>query len=576
MNTPFWPLVALLADGLAHDVQTLANTLNKKIPQLNAAWQDMPAHIQNLLRQQNGVWQLTKTLALIPEHIFNNCACQYGFNPRLLVQTTSTNTILLEQVRHLPADTPPQICLAYEQTAGRGRQDKAWKNRIGECLMFSLSWSFLRPQAELGGLALVVALAVAQTLRELGVAAQIKWPNDLMLDNSKLGGILIETIPRQKQQTTAVIGIGLNFSIPDQIGTATAIQSLLPQAQVTQIFQGILARLAQYLPRFNQNGLNPFLADYNSLHRDQGKMVHLLADGSSIAEGTVSGIAASGALLLQTASGERSFVTGEISLRPGAAQNQLKEAGSKRYLLLDAGNSKLKWAWVENGCILSYGKAAYYDLQPLTQDWAQHGTGVQRIIGCAVCGKARQQQIANILPSPVTWLPSMPEALGIYNHYRNPAEHGADRWFNVIGSRRYSRHACVVVSCGTAVTVDALTDDNHYLGGSILPGFHLMKEALSRRTANLNRPLGKPYAFATTTPNAMASGIMDAVCGAIVLMHARLQQKAGAGKPVDIIITGGGANKVAQALPNTFVLDNRIEIVDNLVIYGLLNWVEYA
>ncbi|MCO6513092.1 MAG: biotin--[acetyl-CoA-carboxylase] ligase [Snodgrassella sp.] len=575
MNTPFWPLLALLADGQAHNVRTLANTLNKKIPQLNAAWQEMPVHIQNLLRQHNDVWQLTKTLALIPEHIFNDCARQHGFNPRLLVQTTSTNTILLEQLRHAPTDTLPQICLAYEQTAGRGRQGKSWQNRIGECLMFSLSWSFLRPQAQLGGLALVVALAVAQTLRELGITAQIKWPNDLMLDNSKLGGILIETIPQQKQ-TTAIIGIGLNFSIPDQIGTATAIQSLQPQAQVTQIFQGILARLVQYLPHFNQHGLSPFLNDYNLLHRDQGQLVHLLVDGCNLAEGTVSGIAASGALLLQTASGERSFVTGEISLRPGAAQCPKTQSSKKRYLLLDAGNSKLKWAWVENGCILSYGKAAYYNLQPLIQDWAQHGASVQRIIGCAVCSKVRQQQIASILPCSVTWLSSMPEALGIYNHYRNPAEHGADRWFNVIGCRRYSQQACVVISCGTAVTIDALTDNNHYLGGSILPGFHLMKEALSKRTANLNRPLGKPYAFATTTPNAMASGIMDAVCGAIVLMHTRLQQKIGAGKPVDIIITGGGANKVAQALPNTFVLDNRIEIVDNLVIYGLLNWVEYA
>ena len=69
---------------------------------------------------------------------------------------------------------------------------------------------------------------------------------------------------------------------------------------------------------------------------------------------------------------------------------------------------------------------------------------------------------------------------------------------------------------------------------------------------------------------------MDAVCGAIVLMHERLQHKIGAGKSVDIIITGGGANKVAQALPHSFVLDNRIEIVDNLVLYGLINWVEYA
>lgn len=575
MNTPFWPLLALLADGLAHEVQTLAGILNKKIPQLNAAWQDMPAHIQNLLRQRNGVWQLTKTLALIPEHIFNTSARQYGFNPQLLEQTTSTNSVLLEQLRYAPVNTVPQICLAYEQTAGRGRQGKSWQNRIGDCLMFSLSWSFKRPQAELGGLALVVALAVAQTLRELGVAAQIKWPNDLMLDKNKLGGILIETIAQQNQ-TTAVIGIGINFSLPDQVGTATAILSLLPHAQVTQIFQGILAKLIQYLPRFDQTGLDSFLNDYNQLHRDQGQIVHLLANGKTIAEGTVNGIASSGALLLQTADGERRFVTGEISLRPGTAQNQVQANNRKRYLLLDAGNSKLKWAWIENGCILGYGKAAYYDLKPLIQDWTRQGAGVQRIIGCAVCGEARQQQIAGILPLPVQWLPSMPEALGISNHYRNPAEHGADRWFNLIGSRRYSRQACVVVSCGTAVTVDALTDTNHYLGGSILPGFYLMKEALSRRTANLNRPLGKPYAFATTTPNAMASGIMDAVCGAIVLMHARLQQKIGAGKPVDIIITGGGANKVAQALPNTFVLDNRIEIVDNLVIYGLLNWVEYA
>ena len=70
--------------------------------------------------------------------------------------------------------------------------------------------------------------------------------------------------------------------------------------------------------------------------------------------------------------------------------------------------------------------------------------------------------------------------------------------------------------------------------------------------------------------------ILDAVCGAIILMHGRLQHKVGAGKPVDLIITGGGAAKVAQALPPQFSLDNRVEIVDNLVIYGLLNWVEHT
>ena len=78
---------------------------------------------------------------------------------------------------------------------------------------------------------------------------------------------------------------------------------------------------------------------------------------------------------------------------------------------------------------------------------------------------------------------------------------------------------------------------------------------------------------ATTTPNAITSGMMDAVCGAVIMMHGRLQQKTGEGKPVDVIITGGGASKVVNALPKQFVLDNTVKIVDNLVIYGLLNWV---
>lgn len=167
----------------------------------------------------------------------------------------------------------------------------------------------------------------------------------------------------------------------------------------------------------------------------------------------------------------------------------------------------------------------------------------------------------------------MAQALGIRNHYRNPAEHGVDRWFNTLGSRMFSTNACVVVSCGTAVTIDALTDDNHYLGGSIMPGFHLMKEAMAQKTANLNRPIGRAYPFPTTTPNALAGGMMDAVCGAIILMHGRLKEKVGREKPVDIVITGGGAARVAQAMPQDFASENNIKVVDNLVIYGLSSWV---
>ncbi|MCC9395570.1 type III pantothenate kinase, partial [Enterobacter hormaechei subsp. steigerwaltii] len=178
----------------------------------------------------------------------------------------------------------------------------------------------------------------------------------------------------------------------------------------------------------------------------------------------------------------------------------------------------------------------------------------------------KKAQVQEQLARKIEWLPSSAQALGIRNHYRHPEEHGSDRWFNALGSRRFSRNACVVVSCGTAVTVDALTDDGHYLGGTIMPGFHLMKESLAVRTANLNRHAGKRYPFPTTTGNAVASGMMDAVCGSVMMMHGRLKEKTGAGKPVDVIITGGGAAKVAEALPPAFLAENTVRVADNLVI----------
>ena len=106
-----------------------------------------------------------------------------------------------------------------------------------------------------------------------------------------------------------------------------------------------------------------------------------------------------------------------------------------------------------------------------------------------------------------------------------------------------------------------------------MPGFHLMRESLARKTANLKIPEGHAYPFATSTANALASGMSDAVCGALILMHGRLQARV-RGEPVDVVITGGGAKKVAAALPAQFALDNAVKIVDNLVIFGLINWIE--
>ena len=422
----------------------------------------------------------------------------------------------------------------------------------------------------MGALSLAVGLACCNALQRLGVPVQLKWPNDLVVGSDKLGGILIETM-RSGGKTAAVIGIGLNFVLPKEIENATSVQaacqSVPPSA--AELLGILLGELDGILSEFAVHGFAPFLAAYEAANRDQGASVRLLHNGQVLEEGTVLGVTEQGVLRLETAGGEKRIASGEISLRQSIAP---AGRAATRYLLLDGGNSRLKWAWAENGKIGNVSGAPYRDLQQLGEDWRHFGGNGVAIVGSAVCGDEKKALVQEQLAAEIEWLPSMPHALGIRNHYRNPAEHGSDRWFNALGSRRFSRNACVVVSCGTAVTIDALTDDGSYLGGSIMPGFHLMKEAMAMKTANLNRRIGRVYPFPTTTSNALASGMMDAVCGAVILMHGRLKEKIGGEKTVDVILTGGGAAKVAEALPQEFVLDNDIKILDNFVIYGLLSW----
>ena len=572
-----WQLLAALADGAPQHVFALSKMLGLKPQQINGLWQQMPPHIRGLLRQHDGQWRLVRPLAVFDEARVQQIATAHGFQTALLNECPSSNDCVLEKAKQSPQAAHRALVVAHQQSCGRGRQGKSWQNRLGECLMFSLGWAFERPQHELGALALVAALACRQALHKLGVHAQIKWPNDLVMGADKLGGILIETV-RSGGRSVAVIGIGINFVLPKEVAQATSVQAALAAGRkagvsAEALLDALLAELAALLPVFEAQGFAPMLADYQAANRDQGRPVRLLQHGQTVHEGVVAGVTEVGALRLLTEEGERIVVSGEISLRLPEAAAPAPNA-PEGYLLLDGGNSQLKWAWVHGGQIGEIGRAPYRDLGKLGEEWRARSDGISRIIGSAVCGEAKKALVAAQLPQPIEWLASMPQGLGIRNHYRNPAEHGADRWFNALGARRFSSHACVVVSCGTAVTIDALTEDNHYLGGTIMPGFHLMKEAMAQKTANLNRPIGRVYPFPTTTANALASGMMDAVCGSILLMHARLQEKAGAGRQVDVVLTGGGAAKVAQALPSAFTLDNTVKIVDNLVIYGLLNWVE--
>lgn len=579
LNSRHWTLLAALSDGLPQHVSQLARVVGMKPQQLNGFWQQMPGHIRGLLRQHDGQWRLVRPLAVFAEESLQQMAGKQGFHAQLKHECSSSNDEIMALARQSADLAHKALCVAHFQTKGRGRQGRNWVNRQGECLMFSLGWTFDKPQYELGSLALVVALACRRALADIGLDVNIKWPNDLVVANDKLAGILIETA-RVENKTVAVIGIGINFVLPKEVENATSVQALFQTASkqgvsVKTLLNAVLVQLDALLNEYAQNGFASCVGEYDAANRDTDRPVLLLQEGRVVHEGVVKGVDAQGALRLQTDKGEKTIVSGEISLRPDNRPVQPAAAKPERFLLLDGGNSQLKWAWVVNGTFSEVGRAPYRDLTQLGEEWLQFADEDVKIVGCAVCGSVKKAMVEEQLTRPVEWLSSMPQALGIRNHYRRPEEHGSDRWFNALGSRRFTQNACVVVSCGTAVTTDALTEDNHYLGGTIMPGFHLMKEAMALKTANLNRPIGKVYPFPTTTPNAIASGMMDAVCGALMMMHGRLKDKTGEGKPVDIIITGGGAARVVQALPESFVHDNQVKIVDNLVIHGLLHWIAH-
>lgn len=566
-----YSIITALADGQQHHVTELSRLANCKPFQLNALWQQAPQHIRGLLRQRDGMWHLVRPIVWLPENYTS-----LFFNSQVLLETTSSNDILLADIRE-SISIHQRCVIALSQTQGRGQQGRVWENRSGECLMFSLGWSFQQEQAQLGALSAVVALACQRALANLHCPVMIKWPNDLVYGLKKLGGILIETV-RKDGQTHAVIGIGLNIVLPKMVENAISFQTIVQQKYTVEtLLNALLQELFQTLSQFSEQGFLPFQAAYQAVHRDQDCDVYLLQNGQIVNEGKVQGVDNDGALLLSTANGLQKVMSGETSLRlpEQVLQKQALPLPPQHYLLFDAGNSRLKWAWIEGEEIVRTGQAPYRDLSGLQTEWQLYGHRIHRIVGSAVCSEMKRILVAESIGQPVEWLPSMPKALGLINHYRYPDEHGADRWFNALGSCRFSQYARIIVSCGTAVTIDAITADQHYLGGTIMPGFYLMRESLAQRTARLQRSEGMRYPFPTTTANAIATGMMDAVCGSLILMHTRLKERS-KGERVDVMITGGGAAKVATALPEQFHLDNVVKIVDNLVIYGLLDYINQS
>jgi BirA family biotin operon repressor/biotin-[acetyl-CoA-carboxylase] ligase len=233
-----------------------------------------------------------------------------GFSVEILPEIDSTNTELMRRAR--AGRLEPVLLVAERQTAGRGRLGRDWSSDTqaqGRTLTFSLGLP-LAPQ-DWSGLSLAVGLSLVQSLHP---RLQLKWPNDVWLDERKLAGILIETASFGAERYV-VIGIGINIVAPAAAGLRTppaGLCELLPTVQAPDVLEHIVAPLVRAVQRFAAQGFGPLAAAYQERDLLYGREV-VCSDGVT---GMARGVDAGGALLVHTENGLRKITSAEVSVRP--------------------------------------------------------------------------------------------------------------------------------------------------------------------------------------------------------------------------------------------------------------------
>ncbi len=237
----------------------------------------------------------------------------------------STNRYLLD----LPSPEPGRldVCIAEFQSEGRGRRGRRWSTPLGGGLCLSVGWQFADTPRELAALTLAVGVIVRRALiKACGLEVGLKWPNDLVFDDRKLGGILLELRAEAQGGCHVVAGIGLNVALPSAllaavsdwprgaVDLATALGHKPPPAR-SALAVVLIEELAALFAEYASRGFSPYTADWNEADYLLGRHVHLAGAGEEVS-GAAVGIDADGALLIETtAGGRRRVVSGDVSVR---------------------------------------------------------------------------------------------------------------------------------------------------------------------------------------------------------------------------------------------------------------------
>lgn len=318
-----------LADGEFHSGEQLARALGvsrtavwkalRKLTELGLELHAVPKRGYRLAQSVELLDAAAITRALAPS------ARRRVRRAERFLSIPSTNTHLLEHADLAAGGT--DFCVAEVQAAGRGRRGRSWSAPFGGSICLSMNWLFPDVPRQLSALSLAVGVGVLRALHATGARdIALKWPNDVMFEGRKLGGILIELSAEFSGPAYVVIGIGLNYRL-----TAGARRALLATgveaADVHEaagaalpgrnsVTAALVSEVSKVLAEFQLQGLRPFAREWRSADALAATAAHV-SYGEQIYRGIARGIDEDGALLLETPGQLLRFTSGEVSVRPG-------------------------------------------------------------------------------------------------------------------------------------------------------------------------------------------------------------------------------------------------------------------
>jgi BirA family biotin operon repressor/biotin-[acetyl-CoA-carboxylase] ligase len=319
-------LLRLMADGALHSGEELAAALSvsraavwKRLQQL-AEWgialEALPGRGYRL-ESPIDLLDVTGIRAALPQDVRDRLRQLEGHET---LASTSDRLLAIE-------DLPPgrfDACLAEYQSAGRGRRGRHWVAPFASGLCLSLSWNYRDAPATLGALSLAAGVAALRALGRVGIAGlALKWPNDIVQDDRKLGGILIDLRGEAVGPAYVVVGIGVNVRLPASAREHLAIEGVRAVDLATlgeppprnALAAALIAELSTALVEYGARGMAAFAGEWQGADSLAGRTVEVLHGGKVLA-GRACGVDDDGALLLEIDGVASRIVSGEVSVRP--------------------------------------------------------------------------------------------------------------------------------------------------------------------------------------------------------------------------------------------------------------------